>query len=229
MLREVAPVAVVMDMQLDESVNPFDNIHTIRTLSSACIVVISDFSNKRDIIRVIQSEADDFLLKPFSCEVLTALVLKHIRKMTVPEAEEESETAEEVIHRPYPLLASGEEKHVVVLEKRKDKFLLDRMNSLIASNMGNAKFDVNSLAESLKISRGQLYKKLKEFRNMTPVEYLRNQRLERAATLLSESPEMTVQEVMLQVGMPDAANFYRRFKEKYGMSPNQYKLRMNNE
>ena len=64
---------------------------------------------------------------------------------------------------------------------------------------------------------------------MTPVEYLRNQRLERAATLLSESPEMTVQEVMLQVGMPDAANFYRRFKEKYGMSPNQYKLRMNNE
>ena len=228
-LREVAPVAVVMDMQLDESVNPFDNIHTIRTLSSACIVVISDFSNKRDIIRVIQSEADDFLLKPFSCQVLTALVLKHIRKMTVPEAEEESETAEEVIHRPYPLLSSGDEKHVVVLEKRKDKFLLDRMNSLIASNMGNAKFDVNSLAESLKISRGQLYKKLKEFRNMTPVEYLRNQRLERAATLLSESPEMTVQEVMLQVGMPDAANFYRRFKEKYGMSPNQYKLRMNNE
>ena len=118
---------------------------------------------------------------------------------------------------------------MVILEKRKDKFLLDRMNSLIASNMGNAKFDVNSLAESLKISRGQLYKKLKEFRNMTPVEYLRNQRLERAATLLSESPEMTVQEVMIQVGMPDAANFYRRFKEKYGMSPNQYKLRMNNE
>ena len=210
-LQATSPVAVVLDMQLGEGINPYGHIQLIRTHTHARIILISDFEDKRDIIRALHSEADDYLRKPFNTEILAAVVLKRIRTMKSADGTPPQE--------PH---ANKEKVKTVVLEKRSDKLFLERLDTLTAERLADEDFDLNTMAEIMHRSRGQLYKKIRELRGVSPVEYLRNKRLERAAALLLNS-QLTVQEVMQRVGMADANNFYRRFKERYGKSPTRFR------
>ena len=57
---------------------------------------------------------------------------------------------------------------------------------------------------------------------MSPNDYLRKCRMERAAELLCSS-ELAVSDVCVQVGMPDAQYFSRVFKAHFGISPSIYR------
>jgi AraC-like DNA-binding protein len=57
---------------------------------------------------------------------------------------------------------------------------------------------------------------------MSPNDYLKKCRMERAAELLG-NPEMAINEVCAQVGMPDAQYFSRVFKAYFGVSPSVYR------
>lgn len=130
----------------------------------------------------------------------------------------QSEVTEKVEAKPI------EDKGGIILEKYSDKLFIDQLDAQIETNMSNPEFDVNLLADVLLISRGQLYKKVKALKNVTPLEYLRDKRLTMAADLIKRN-QYTIQQIMHLVGMPDATNFYQRFKKKYGMSPSVYRDR----
>ena len=215
-MYDVKPVAVVLDTDLGET-NAYGLLHEIKKdthLASIPIILISDFDNNRSIIRAIRSEADDYLQKPFNSEVLTVMILKIIKTRKSIGAEK-AVKAEEIENR---------EKNAesLIFEKRSDKVFLELLDSQIMANISKPDFDVSMLASALKISRGQLYKKIKALRGLSPVEYLRDFRLSLAADLIKQN-QLTVQQIMFRVGMPDATNFYRRFKEKYGMNPSAYR------
>lgn len=53
--------------------------------------------------------------------------------------------------------------------------------------------------------------------------YLNNLRLEEAARLLRECPELPVSDVGIQCALPSTSTFFRLFKEKYGVSPAEYR------
>lgn len=213
---DIKPVAVVLDTDLGET-NAYDLLHDIKRnihLASIPIILISDFDTNRSIIRAIRSEADDYLQKPFNSEVLTVMILKIIKTSKYSVAEK-AEKPEEIVHTE----KNGES---IIFEKRSDKLFLELLDSHIRANISKPDFDVNMLASVLKISRGQLYKKIKILRGVSPVDYLRDFRLSIAATLIKQN-QLTVQQIMFRVGMPDATNFHRRFKEKYGMNPSAYR------
>ena len=52
--------------------------------------------------------------------------------------------------------------------------------------------------------------------------YLREVRLNRAASLLA-SETLSIKEVWTQVGYNDASNFTHQFKERFGVSPRDYR------
>lgn len=210
-MHEIMPAAVVLDTDLDGA-NAYELLHEIKNNSQFAFIptiIISDFDNNRSIIRAIRSEADDYLQKPFNCEVLTVMIIKKMKNM-LPLITEKIETKTE------------EDFVINILEKHSDKLFIEQLDSKISENISNPDFDVKMLADVLMISRGQLYKKVKALKSVTPSEYLRDNRLSKAADLIKES-QYTIQQIMHQVGMPDATNFYLRFKEKYGMSPSVYR------
>ena len=145
--------------------------------------------------------------KPFNCEVLTALVMKKIRSKNGIKSMPDERKAE--VQQPF-------------FEKRADKLFLERLDKTIEENMGNPEFDVNSLAETLNISRSQLYNKVKSLRGMSAVEYLRETRLKKAAEML-KNEYLSVKEVRCRVGMPDPTYFNRRFKERFDTCPTDYR------
>jgi len=206
-IAKKAPDAFVLDTDLTK-INAYALLHKLKkdpATANAPVILISNFDNSRSLLRAIRSEADDYLAKPFSSEVLTAMVIKQIK------------TAREKLSKPQ----ESETVNIPVYENKSDKLFLAKLDKTINSHLSESGFDVNALAEILKMSRVQLYNKLKELNGMSPVEYLRDRRLERAAALLRES-NLTVKEVRDRVGMPDATNFHRRFKEKFGTSPGSF-------
>ena len=78
------------------------------------------------------------------------------------------------------------EANVVALTKT-DELFLKKMNEIIEKNIDNTQFSVDVLTEKMNMSRSSLHRKIKGVTDLTPNDYIRLQRLKRAASLLCES------------------------------------------
>jgi transcriptional regulator GlxA family with amidase domain len=59
---------------------------------------------------------------------------------------------------------------------------------------------------------------------MSPVQYLKCLRMEKARYLL-QSSSLTVREISSRVGIPDDSHFVRDFKKAYGATPTTYRTK----
>ena len=66
------------------------------------------------------------------------------------------------------------------------------------------------------------FNKLKSLTGLSPVEFIREVRIKRAAQLL-EVGSYNITEVTYMVGMNDSRYFSKCFKAVYGMTPTEYK------
>ena len=82
-------------------------------------------------------------------------------------------------------------------------------------------YSVESLAEDLCMSRANLHRRMKAAAGMTPTDFIRGQRLERAAWLLRNTSH-SVNEISDLVGFSYASYFTKCFKEKYGVLPKDF-------
>ena len=103
-----------------------------------------------------------------------------------------------------------------------DRQFLEKTAALVDQHLADQLFDVEVLANSLKISRRQLYRKLQALLGETPHDYITTRRLTAAAQWLLTG-ELTVAEVAYKTGFSDAANFTRSFTRQYGQSPTKYR------
>ena len=71
------------------------------------------------------------------------------------------------------------------------------------------------------MSRANLHRRMKAAAGMTPTDFIRGQRLERAAWLLRNTSH-SVNEISDLVGFSYASYFTKCFKEKYGVLPKDF-------
>lgn len=83
--------------------------------------------------------------------------------------------------------------------------------SELAAQTGN---DVYWLSREIRRRMGKTYKEL-----------LREKRMQQAAYLLAAS-RLPVTDIIESVGYDNTSYFYRKFREKYGMSPKEYRMKM---
>ena len=72
------------------------------------------------------------------------------------------------------------------------------------------------------MSQSTLYRKVKAVSGLSPNELIRNIRLNRAAELLRRQ-DLTIQEIAWQTGFGSPVYFRTCFKERYGMTPSEYR------
>ena len=101
-----------------------------------------------------------------------------------------------------------------------DAEFLEKMNALMEENISDEEFTIDILAERLNMSRSSFYRKLKALMGMTPVDYMKNYRLDAAARQLREGARVT--EVAANVGFTSSSYFAKCFREKYGILPRDY-------
>lgn len=83
-------------------------------------------------------------------------------------------------------------------------------------------FDFTALAASVNLSPSRLRHLFKDETGLTPAQYLKRLRLERAKELL-EGSFLRLKEVMPLVGINDESHFVRDFKKVHGLAPRQYR------
>lgn len=172
------------------------------------VILLTAKVEKSDFVKGFDSGADLYVAKPFSTEV----ILAQIRGLLVNRARLREKFAAD------PSAISE-----IVPKSDIDKEFFDRMHSIIEQRMADADFSVDTLAQELAISRTGLFTKLKSLLGMTPNDYIRLVRLQKAASLL-KTTDMRVTEVCWQVGFSSRSHFTKCFQEKYGMSPSEYKV-----
>jgi YesN/AraC family two-component response regulator len=143
--------------------------------------------------------ADDYITKPFSFELLEAR-MQNLMQMR------------ELFREKYSKLIKLQPTEIEV-ENQDEKFLRKVMK-IVNDHISDSEFSVEKLSAELGLSRVHLYRKLSALINETPVEFIRNSRLERGAQLLRKS-RMNISEVCYEVGFQNPVYFSKCFKKKY--------------
>ena len=110
--------------------------------------------------------------------------------------------------------------------RSQDTIFAETLNEAIRRNMSNPNLKMDDLGDEMGLSRVQLYRKVKAITGLTPVELLRQIRLQQGYVLLTTTNK-TVAEIAFEVGFNTPSYFSKCFKEQYGKLPGA--LRANEE
>ena len=97
------------------------------------------------------------------------------------------------------------------------KFLYVMEQNLDREDLGST-----FIAEQMLMSSRQFYRKFKEISGMSPSDLIKDYRMEKAARLLQHE-EMSIQDVISDVGISSRAYFYKEFTRRFGMTPKNYR------
>lgn len=156
----------------------------------------------------LKTGADDYITKPFNVNILLARCnnLVNSRIMLQEKFSKQPQTT------PY-ILATNE----------MDKKFVAQVTEVIEKHVEDPDFKVDILAEELGIARNKLFVKIKAITGQTPNAFIMTYRLKKAAVMLKSNPELNISEIADCLGFSLPKYFTKCFKEKYNMTPYEYR------
>ncbi|VUX55290.1 protein of unknown function [uncultured Woeseiaceae bacterium] len=106
---------------------------------------------------------------------------------------------------------------------KSDQKFVDNLVRVVKQNYANPNFDVISMAAEMKISERQLQRKVKALTGQSPVQHLRQYRLDRSLQYLREG--VPVGEAAKAVGFSSHAYFTCCFKAQFGTTPQKVRIK----
>lgn len=99
--------------------------------------------------------------------------------------------------------------------------LATKARQLVETHLSDSDYGVEQLAADLCMERTGLYKKLTAATGDTPVIFIRNIRLDHAASMILQK-EHSINEVAELTGFASASYFTKCFKDRFGTKPSEY-------
>ena len=84
---------------------------------------------------------------------------------------------------------------------------------------------LKEIARAVNLSEPHLRSLFRAETGMTPAQYLKSLRMQKAKELLEET-FLNVKQIMFQVGVNEKSHFARAFRQTYGLSPAEYRKRV---
>lgn len=177
-------------------------------ISDIPVILLTSKIEVQDRLEGIKCGADAFISKPFNVEELRVVInnlIDNVRRIKGKYANSQ-------------VLNGISEKSN--LQNSDDK-IRNMIVKLVYDNYSNSDFGVEQLALEVGLSRVQLHRRMKEFFGMPVSDYIRNARLQEAASML-KTKNANVSQVAYDSGFNSAANFSTMFKKCFGVSPSEY-------
>ncbi|WP_448698303.1 two-component regulator propeller domain-containing protein [Mucilaginibacter sp. AW1-3] len=181
-------------------------IKTDKRTSFIPVILLTALGREEDHVKGLQTEANDYLTKPFSFEVLNTRISNLINL---------NQRLRDTFSKHIQLIAPEMEV------RSADEKLLSDLSSLIEERLNDPGFTIEELSRHLGMSRSSLYNKLFELTGQPPVDYVRTIKLQKAASLL-EQTHYTIREISFMTGFATPGYFSKLFKEKYDLSPSEF-------
>ena len=208
-LEELAIDLILSDIIMPE-MNGIDFCHTVKSdkrFAHIPLILISAKTDTEDKVSGLESGADDYIEKPFSPDFLLAKISALLSNRKKLEAF-------------YGSLPSVHPKKISTFSKEDIDFI-EKLNKALEANIKNSQFHIGDIAEEMFLSQSTFYRRIKTLFKISPNEYIRQFRLQKAAEMLSKG-EYTVNNVCFEVGFSSIAYFSSCFKKRFGQSPTQY-------
>jgi len=202
------PQLVVSDisMPLMSGIELSHKIKADKRTSHIPIIILTAMTGEEEQLRGLQSGASDYLTKPFNFRILQTKInnLLNLNK-----------TLKDTYSKQIQLV--GENAAI----ESTDVKLLNNIMKYIEANLSEPELSVEDLSKHVGMSRGSLYYKVRELTGLSPIEYLRSVKLEKAAVLL-EASGYNVAQIAYMTGFGTPSYFTRMFKAKFGILPSEY-------
>jgi len=170
------------------------------------VILLTALTGEEEQLRGLATGANDYLTKPFNFDILHAKI-KNL--FALNDRLKNTYTKQIKVQAPE-----------IVIESHSDR-LLNKVAIYIEDNLNNPKLSVEELSKYVGMSRGSLYHKILELTGLSPVEYIRSVKLDKAIVLMEKS-DLNVSQIAYMVGFATPNYFAKSFKAKYNMQPSEY-------
>ena len=150
--------------------------------------------------------ADEYIEKPYSIDYLKVRIENLLENRKI--------IKESYKHSP-------ELAYNTIVNSKADEDFLNKLVSVIHSQIEEVDLDVDKLAFAMNMSRASFYRKVKSISELTPNDFIRLVRLKKAAELLKEK-EYKVNEIAFIVGFKSSSYFAKCFYKQFGVLPKDF-------
>lgn len=210
MALEHIPDLIISDIMMPE----MDGIDMCRRIKNEFrtahipVVMLTAKAGTDNKAEGFQSGADHYVTKPFNSRLLEL----QIRNILSSQAQLQEQW--KVNH----LIKEGSKQSPT--ESPNDLFLKNTLQ-LVDKNLDNSEFKIQDFCRAMGMSRTQLFRKLKALTGLSPNQFIRKIRLERAAQMLTEG-HYSISEITYKVGFSDLQYFRECFKQEFGVPPSKF-------
>jgi len=167
-------------------------------------------------------QVDEYLTKPFNVDELKIRIenLLAIRNLL---KSRNNQKALKSSHIEQDLLDKLIDTASVEQINKQDVFI-EKLNQTLEKQHTDTSTTVNTVAKAMAMSERQLFRKLKSVLGVTPTDYLRRFRLEKACLLLAQGQSAI--NTAFDSGFSSQSYFSKCFKNEYGYTPSDFQKQL---
>ena len=211
MAQKEVPDIIISDVMMP-GLNGFECTKILKEDIKTChipIILLTALVGDTNMVKGLELGADDYILKPFSPDVLLSKVKRLIKNRL------------ELKQTYMKLMMANNTADANIEEEKKEDPFIRQIFDIVEKNLQNPDFNVKRLAEMLNMSQPTLYRRVKQLTSYTIIELIRGVRLKCAANLL-RTRKYSIQEVSEMVGYNDTPTFRKHFVDFYGTTPSTF-------
>lgn len=182
-------------------------IRQTRQTSHLPVLVFAEHADPELLSKSYLQGADGILLPPLNQQLLIAQISRTIKNRELSENSQ-----------PQELFMTD----LLTNKLSRDELFIQQLKRLIKQHLDQPDFNVHELSLEMELSTTQLYRKIKNLTGKSPVELIRNTRLEHAHQMLNHK-NYSIKEVCYHSGFNNLSYFVKCFREYYGVTPASFR------
>ncbi|MEX2116845.1 MAG: ATP-binding protein [Bacteroidota bacterium] len=205
---EVIPDLVISDVMMPK-MDGFEFTRRIKTdekTSHIPVILLTAKASAEHKLEGLETGADDYLVKPFDAKEL----LVRVKNLIEQRRKLRDRFQREITLQP----------HDIPITSMEEQFL-SRAKEIVHNHLSDPNLGVELFAEEMALSRSQLHRKLYALTGVSPGEFIRSMRLQRAAVLLQKHFG-NISQVAYEVGFSNPSHFTESFRKQFGVAPSEY-------
>ncbi len=167
--------------------------------SNIPIVMLTAKTGTNVKLDVLKLGVDDYITKPFNKEELLARIDNCIRNHNSRKSYNKEQNIE--------------------AETFKNDAFIDQLKEYIIKNLGNTSLNQDVIALELNISKSSFYRKVKSHTGLSPNNFIREIRLQKAREILQKNYTTSLKELSLEVGFNHTSYFSKLYEKRFGIKP----------
>ena len=202
-LKDLSPDLILTDVSMPgiSGVELTKQLKQNKKHSNIPIIVMTAYADRSYQMESILNGADAFFTKPIDLPMLLAQINNSLQNRS--KASDKTDRPNAIAH---------------------EESFIEKAEKIVADNLQNPNFQITDLLHQLNISKTTLTRKLKVEAQQNASGFIRDVRLKNAKTLLANN-NFNIDEIAAFVGFSYTSYFIKSFKDRYGVTPSEYRKR----